>query len=106
MKFLLFICTDPEAEPYVAAQDNIGSWVSEMETRGWRTLGDRLRPAAEGTTVRVRGGQRWVDTGGGRDDIVGFDLIDCPTLEDAVECAGRHPMARFGKVEIRPFWPL
>ena len=109
MKYLLLICTDPAAEPYNAQHDNIGEWVSEYDGRGWRTFGDRLRPAADTTTVTVRGDQTLVTpgtTGETRESIAGLDLIDCPTLQDALDCAAKHPMARFGKVEVRPFWPF
>jgi hypothetical protein len=31
--------------------------------------------------------------------------IECASLDEAIEVAASHPMARFGKIEIRPFWP-
>ena len=37
--------------------------------------------------------------------IAGFDLLDCADLDEAIEIAGRHPMARVGILEVRPFWP-
>ena len=33
----------------------------------------------------------------------GFDVIECGSVDEALEIAGRHPVARFGAVEIRPF---
>jgi hypothetical protein len=36
--------------------------------------------------------------------IAGFDVIECASLDEAIEVAAKHPMARFGKIEIRPFW--
>jgi hypothetical protein len=27
-------------------------------------------------------------------------------LDEAIEIASKHPMARYGLVEIRPFWPF
>ena len=36
--------------------------------------------------------------------ITGFDLLDCADLDEAIEVASKHPMARFGRIEIRPFW--
>jgi hypothetical protein len=38
--------------------------------------------------------------------IAGFDLIDVENLDEAIEIAARHPMARFGRVEVRPVWPF
>ena len=42
MKYMMFVATDPEAEPYDPAQDNIQEWVAEMVARGVNLHGDRL----------------------------------------------------------------
>jgi len=67
VEYMLFICTDPAAPKYVAAEDNIVEWVAEMEARGVARHGDRLRPVEDATTVRVRGGEsgglRWAVRG-------------------------------------------
>jgi hypothetical protein len=39
-----------------------------------------------------------------REWIGGFDLLDCASIEEAVEIASKHPMARFGTIEVRPLW--
>jgi hypothetical protein len=31
-------------------------------------------------------------------------VIECASLDEAIEVAAKHPMARFGMLEIRPFW--
>jgi hypothetical protein len=31
-------------------------------------------------------------------------VLECANLDEAVEIAAKHPMARFGRIEIRPFW--
>jgi len=36
--------------------------------------------------------------------IAGFDVLDCANLDEAVEVASKHPMARSNVVELRPFW--
>jgi hypothetical protein len=33
-------------------------------------------------------------------------VIDCADLDEAIEIAARHPMARHGQIEIRPMWPI
>jgi hypothetical protein len=38
--------------------------------------------------------------------IGGSDILDCKDLAEANDLASRHPMARSGQIEIRPFWPL
>jgi hypothetical protein len=34
--------------------------------------------------------------------IVGFDLLECADLDEAIAVASAHPMARGGRLEIRP----
>lgn len=109
MEFLFLVCTDSTAPAYVAAEDNIEQWVEEVERRGMGRAGDRLRPPADATTVRVRGGKVILADGPfaeTKDYIAGFDLLECTDLDDAISIASKHPMARFGQIEIRPLWPL
>ena len=35
--------------------------------------------------------------------LAGFDLLECGSLEEALEIAGRHPVAHFGSIEVRAF---
>ena len=107
MKFIMFVCTDPSAEPYSPEHDNIEAWVAEYDGSGVRVAGDRLQPAEASTTVRIRQGKRLVEDGRSAitpDWIAGFDILDCANLDQAIEVAAKHPMARFGRIEIRPFW--
>ena len=109
MQFVLFICTDPAGEPYDEASDDVEGWFSGLQERGTHLAGDRLRPVEDATTVRVRGGERLVTDGPfaeTREWIAGFDLIDVPDHAAAVEVAAAHPMARFGRIEVRPVWPV
>lgn len=36
--------------------------------------------------------------------IAGYDILDCDTLEEAVEAAAKHPVATIGAMEVRAFW--
>jgi hypothetical protein len=109
MKFILFVCTDPTAPEYVAAEDNIEEWAADVERRDVSRGGDRLRPTTDAKTVTVRDGKVNVVDGPfaeTREQIAGFDVLECRDLDEALEIASKHPMARFGKIEVRPFWPL
>ena len=35
--------------------------------------------------------------------IVGYDVLECADLDEAIEVARAHPMARGGRLELRPF---
>ncbi|MGO9410293.1 MAG: YciI family protein [Spirochaetia bacterium] len=107
MRYLMFVCTDPSAEKYDPAQDTIQSWVSEMDGRGVRILGNRLGEPDQAVTVRKRNG-KVIRTDGPfaetKEWIAGFDILECKSLDEAIEIAAKHPMARFGRIEVRPFW--
>jgi hypothetical protein len=108
MRYIMFVCVDPAAEKYVPEEDNIEDWVAEMDQRGVRILGNRLKEVQDATTVRRRNGNVIVTDGPfaeTKEWIAGFDLLECADLDTAIEIASKHPMARFGKIEIRPFWP-
>ena len=107
MRYVMFVCTDPSAEPYDPKQDNIESWVSEMDGKGIRISGNRLVGVDQAITVRKATRQgpengRTIRRDQGVDS--GFDVLECASLDEAIEVAAKHPMARFGKLEIRPFW--
>jgi hypothetical protein len=106
MKYLLMICVD---EPFEADPADLDPqpWVDEMAARGIRLTGDRLRPPADATTVRVRGGETVVTDGPyaeTKEQMGGFDIIECRDLDEAIEVAAKHPMSRYGMIEVRPFW--
>ena len=103
MKYMMIVCYDPSIEQ---TDDNVDSWVSEMDGRGVRLEGRPLDPG-DATTVRVRNGEVLVSDGPfaeTKEVMVGYDLLDCANLDEAIEVASKHPVARFGKIEVRPFW--
>jgi hypothetical protein len=111
MKYMMFVATDPD----VAADEtgegtlDIDTWVNSNNASGKRVFGERLRPAEDSTTVRRRGGKVMVTDGPfaeSREWIVGFDILDCSDLDEAIEIASQHPMAATGRLELRPFAPL
>lgn len=109
MQYLLFICTEPGIGPDstrdMEAETN--AWVAEMDGRGVRLQGDQLRSPSDATTVRVRGGETLLTDGPfaeTREQIAGFDLIECVDLDEAIDVAMKHPVASFGMIEIRPVW--
>lgn len=106
MRYLLLICTDGPVEASESETDAT-AWATEMDRRGIRLLGNRVRPAEDATTVRVRDGGVLVTDGPyaeTKEQMAGFDVIECADLDEAIEVAAAHPMARFGMIEVRPFW--
>jgi hypothetical protein len=39
-----------------------------------------------------------------KEQVAGFDIIDCADLDEAIEIASKHPCAGLGTVEVRPLW--
>jgi hypothetical protein len=108
MKYMMFVATDPEPDPGQEAGD-IDTWFADVEGRGKWITGDRLRPGGDARTVRVRSGKLLVTDGpftGSKECIAGFDILECADMEEAIAIAAKHPMARFGRLELRPFWPM
>ena len=63
----------------------------------------RAREAAH--TVRVRDGERIVADGPfaeTKELVGGYYVVDCDTLDQALDAAARIPSARFGAIEVRP----
>jgi hypothetical protein len=106
MNYMLLVCNDG-----IEASDAEEKLV--MEAIGERVdasaevtvYGHPLQGPADARTVRVRGGQTLVTDGPfveTKEHIGGFELLDCETLEQAIEAAASHPLAWFNKIEIRP----
>jgi hypothetical protein len=77
-----------------------------MEERGVRLQGQVLAGVHDATTIRVRGGEVVIADGPfaeTKEQIAGFDILDCADLDEAMEVAAKHPVARFGSLELRPF---
>jgi hypothetical protein len=109
MKYMMFVCTDSEPDIDKSNEPDIEVWVAENDARGRRLDGDALAPTSAATTVRVRNGQLLVSDGPfaeTKEVIVGYDVLECADLDEAIEVARAHPMARGGRLELRPFAPL
>ncbi len=109
MKYLMFVATDTEPDSDPSAAPEIEEWFEDVNTRGKWIMGDRLRPLSDATTVRVRKGEVLLTDGPfteSKEWVVGFDVLECEDLDEAIDIASKHPMAHNGRIEVRPFWPL
>ena len=103
-EYLMFVCTDTEPDTDTAPQPDIEDWVAEGTRRGIRKQGDALLRPEHAKTIRVRGGETLITDGPfaeTKEWIAGYDLLECRDLDEAVEYASRHPMARNGRIEVR-----
>jgi hypothetical protein len=106
VRYLMIVCIDSTVDPADAEGGmDIDAWVAEMDGRGVRLDGRPLDPS-DATTVRVRGGETLISDGPfaeTKEFMVGYDMLDCKDLDEAIEVASKHPLARRGAMELRPF---
>jgi hypothetical protein len=112
MTYLLLICVAETVQLSTEESAAVGSatesWVAEMERRSIRREGAPLRSVREAATVRVRAGDVLVSDGPfaeTKEQIAGYDVVECSGPDEAIEVAAKHPVARFGSIEVRPFQP-
>lgn len=108
MKYLMLVCIEPGHRPSPDDEiPDVEAWVAETDANGTRLMGERIRPDADATTVRVRNREvvltdgPYIET---KDLMAGFDVLECADLDEAIEVASKHPMAWAGVIELRPFW--
>jgi hypothetical protein len=114
MKYLLLVCWDAERmdaqtepDPADASDEESFPWLDDLQARGIWVTGDQLAPPRRARSVSVRDGKPIVTDGPfaeTKEAVGGFDIIECGSLEEAVEIAAEHPNAEMGTIEVRPFW--
>lgn len=109
MKYMLLIydCDPPGpgAPMFEEALARINAFADECRRRGALLGGDPLKGAETATTVRVRDGQTLMTDGPyaeSHEQLGGYYLLDCPSLDEALELAAACPFAVWGTVEVRP----
>ncbi len=110
MKFMMLVCAEEQpnaGEPENAGDDESFPWLDDVTARGIRLDGDRLAPTSQARTVAIRDGEMLVSDGPfaeTKEVICGYDILECDSIEEAVRVAAAHPVAAFGRIEVRPFW--
>ena len=84
-----------------------GEYGRALEEAGAYIDGAPLQGSHATTTISIRDGET-ITTDGPfaetKEFVAGFDVIDAPDMETAVAIAAKHPVAKFGAVEVRQFW--
>ena len=82
------------------------AFAQEVSARGAMRGGSELQSPTTATTVRVRGDETLVTDGPfaeTKEQLGGYFVLDCESLDDAIELAAKIPAARNGgAVEVRP----
>jgi hypothetical protein len=116
MRYMLLMCgevetTESDATAATAAGEGDEPcwlpWAREMAASGVILHdGAQLQHVSTATTVRTNGDEVLVADGPfaeTKEVILGYDVIECADLDEAIFAASRHPVARHGGVvEVRP----
>ena len=101
----------------------LDTWLTDLQTElaayqaanavyardGVKLAGEALQPTSSATTVRVRGGKTQTMDGPfaeTKEQLGGFYMFDCASLDDAIRYAAMIPSAAHGSVEVRPIMDL
>jgi hypothetical protein len=112
MKYLMLVTLDPERDTDdpdgtdLTGTLEVEDWVTKYDDAGVRLIGNQVRMAEDATSVRRRNGKVLVTDGPyaeSREWIVGFDVLECADLDEAIKVAAEHPMAVGGRLELRAF---
>lgn len=92
----------PEFGPVMAGYMQFGE---ETGAAGVYVSGEPLTPTSTATSVQVRDGEI-ITTDGPfaetKEQLGGFYILDCETLDEAIQWAAKIPHAANGTVEVRP----
>jgi hypothetical protein len=118
VKYLILIYGNPESraiwesftdEERAEGFAYYGRLTEELAASGELIVTEALADASETKRVAVREG-RTVATDGpfpeAKELLAGFYLLECQSMDRAIEIAGRVPEAQMGLVEVRPVMDL
>ncbi len=115
MRYMLLICSDekieatvPPAEMAAIVQGHM-RFAEELRTSGKMVVGERLRPDADASRIRLKAGERQVIDGPfaeTKEVLGGFYLIECASKDEALEWARKIPLRADSFVDVRPVWPM
>lgn len=115
MRYMLLIYADPSAYQEMTKEQENAEFqeyfdvTNKMRQRGIYQSGEPLQPTNTATTVRVKNGKTLTTDGPfaeTKEHLVGYYILNCKNLDEALEFAGKIPDARHGSVEVRPIMEI
>lgn len=114
MKYLVLIYTNPQARELweqlpeadrAAGLEAYAALNEELADLGELVVSESLADASRSRRITVRDGQATTTDGPyaeTKEQLAGFYLLECDTIERATEIAERIPEAEAGVIEVRP----
>jgi len=113
VKFMALIYADQSAwESFSevdreAAYEQYRAFATEAGEAGVMVGGDELASTRDATTVRIRNDETLVTDGPYaevKEALGGYFLLECESMDDALDWAARIPGAEHGAIEVRPVY--
>ncbi len=113
MQYMALIYADEEAwatfsdKERESAYDLYRAFAQEAEKAGVIAGGNELGPTRDATTVRVRNDETLVTDGPYaevKEALGGYFLLECESMDEALDWAARIPGVHHGAVEVRPVY--
>jgi hypothetical protein len=105
MRFMLFVCAEPDLqlspEDKAALPGEVEEWATDLANRGIRLLGHVFEPVGQANTIRRRNDDLQITDGpvnSADEPIADFNLLECGTLEEAVEVSAMHRWRSTGRL--------
>ena len=98
----------PDSPEFLPALAAYKAATERFAKDGVLVAADALEHVSTATTVRVRGGRTETMDGPfaeSKEQLAGYYLFDCASLDDALKYAAMIPGAAHGAVEVRPIMP-
>lgn len=95
----------PGTPEFGALLQGYQKFTDEVKEKGMLVAGDALQPASTATTVTTENGKVELTDGPfaeTKETLGGYYLLECSSLDEAVEQAAKIPTAEHGRIEVRP----
>jgi len=111
MQYLCLIYAADSAKPkpgtpeFGTLMQGYQKFTEEVKESGKLVHADALQPVTTATTVTTENGKVEVTDGPfaeTKETLGGYYLLDCASLDDAIEQCAKIPTAAHGRIEIRP----
>ncbi|MCC6830428.1 MAG: YciI family protein [Thermoleophilia bacterium] len=114
MRYMLLIYTDGTGYPENPTPEQVAASMEPWFAYGrkWASVieaGEPLQRPDSATTIRLDGGKPVMTDGPfaeTREQLGGYYIFECETLDEALEAAAECPGLRHGSVELRPIMDM
>lgn len=115
MKYMLMIYSSPQTWNALSQQEREqivredSALDQELRDSGVYVDGNPLAAPVQAKVVRFRDGAPMITDGPyleAKEHLAGYDVIECESMERALEIAARKPHVRLDGIEVRPIMDL